>query len=473
MKKASTVVRYAGFVFSVGGARVAGVLITSLTFPYLVRRLGVEMYGLWSYVVALCAFLDTIANPGLTAYATQQVAARREAAFDLIPDVLFLRLLSSAVTVILLFVVAFFEVRPDVSQLLRWYGVGIIFVNLAGADYLLGALELFHVRSVLSVIQQGLYAIGIFVFVRVPQDVIWIPVSILASALVSNLAGWLVLWHRGLRLQPTIQPDRWLKILVPSVHYAVSSLMSNLYHRTGHLVVRWFLGEHALGLYAAAVRFVDLLRQFSVIVLNILMPRIALSAQSAPGLSRLTRFAVSILALLNIPLTFGLISTAHLIVPLVLGTKFLEDVSLLRWMAPYVIAASSASLLSGTILYATGRHRAYLASAIAGAAAGIPLYLILTPAFGLTGAGIAFVGGEFVVAATAYAFLPDELRNLWKTPMAGVAVVATFLMVIAVRFVNVYTSQPLIVISAGAVVYAMACGWFVRRWLVEQLGEVY
>jgi O-antigen/teichoic acid export membrane protein len=95
MKKASTVVRYAGFVFSVGGARVAGVLITSLTFPYLVRHLGVEMYGLWSYVVAICAFLDNISNPGLKAYATQQVAARREAAFDLIPDVLFLRLLAT------------------------------------------------------------------------------------------------------------------------------------------------------------------------------------------------------------------------------------------------------------------------------------------------------------------------------------------------------------------------------------------
>lgn len=458
-------------MFSVGGARVVGVLITSLTFPYLVRRLGVEMYGLWSYVVALCGFLDTIANPGLTTYATQQVAARREAAFNLIPDVLFLRLLSSTLAVIVLFVISFFEVRPDVRQLLRWYGVGIVFVNLVGTDYLLGALELFHVRSVLSVVQQGLYAIGIFVFVRAPRDVIWVPLSILASALISNLAGWFLLWHRGLRLQPAIQPHRWRNIVVPSVHYAVSTLMSNLYHRTGHLVVRWFLGEHALGLYAAAVRFVDLLRQFTVIVLNILMPRIALSAQSASGLRRLTRFAVSILALLNIPLTFGLISTAHLIVPLVLGAKFLEDVSLLRWMAPYVIAASSASLLSGTILYATGRHRAYLASAIAGAAAGIPLYLILTPIFGLTGAGIAFVGGELVVAATAYTFLPPELRNLWKNPMVGVAVVATLLMVIAVRFVNVYTSQPFIVISAGVVMYVLASGWFVKRWLVEQLGE--
>src|SRR5437016_9004786 len=90
-KLSSPLFRYAGFVLSVSTARVAGVLMTSVTFPFLVRRLGVETYGIWSYVVALCAFLDVMANPGLTAHTAQQVAARRHAAAELIPDILVLR----------------------------------------------------------------------------------------------------------------------------------------------------------------------------------------------------------------------------------------------------------------------------------------------------------------------------------------------------------------------------------------------
>ena len=81
VKPAKPLLRYSGFVFSVGGARVVGILITSLTFPYLVRHLGVEMYGLWSYVIAVSAFLNIIADPGLTTYAIQQVAAHRENGF--------------------------------------------------------------------------------------------------------------------------------------------------------------------------------------------------------------------------------------------------------------------------------------------------------------------------------------------------------------------------------------------------------
>ena len=72
MKRSSLLIRYGAFVFSIGEAtRIVGLLITSLTFPYLVRRLGVATYGRWSYVVAVCGFLGIIANPGLGTYATQ------------------------------------------------------------------------------------------------------------------------------------------------------------------------------------------------------------------------------------------------------------------------------------------------------------------------------------------------------------------------------------------------------------------
>src|SRR5690242_5067194 len=91
----TSLVRYGGFVFSVGAARSVGILISSLTFPFLVHRLGVEVYGYWSYAVAVLAFLAALSNPGLTVYATQQVAARRAEAFDLIPNILVLRALGA------------------------------------------------------------------------------------------------------------------------------------------------------------------------------------------------------------------------------------------------------------------------------------------------------------------------------------------------------------------------------------------
>jgi len=446
----------------VAGARTAGILISSLTFPYLLRRLGVEAYGQWSYVVAICALLNLVADPGMNSFLTQHVAARRQSAFDTIPDVLFLRLITSLITGLAVLAITSRETQGNVRELLYLYGIGILLANLVAADHLLGALELFHARSLLTVMQQLLYALMVFIFVRSTRNLIWLPISILSSSMASALVAWIVLWRNGLRFRARLRPGCWRGILRPSLHYAGSSLMSNIYHRAGHLLVRWFLGDFALGIYAAAVRFVEILRGFVITGLQVLMPRIAAAADSAPELRRLARLATSIIAILSIPLTVGLIGTAHLIVPWVLGTKYLADVALLRWMAPYLITASAASLFSGTILFAVGRYRAYLASTASGALAGVFLYITLIPFLGLRGAALAFVSAELIVALVALAKIP-ELHGSWKNSVFWIAPVSALLMIFAIKLANSYTSQAMVVVLVGACVYAMSCGWFVRR----------
>lgn len=469
-KSRSTLFRYAGFFFSVGAARVLGLLLTSITFPILVRRLGVETYGIWSYVVALCAFFDIVANPGLTSYVTQQVAARRHEASDLVADFLVLRSLSVALAVVILIAVAAFEPRHSVRILIEWYGVAGLIVSLTGSDFFLNSLELFHLRSALTLIQQALYAIAVIVLVRSPKDLYWVPAGILASSLLTNLIGWFALWREGFRPPLKISVSRWRAILVPSFHYAASSGMSTVYHRTGHIVVRWFLGDYALGLYAAALRFVDLMRNLVNIALGVLMPRMAAAAQSRAGLRRLVHAAVSALAAVSIPLMFGTLTTAHLVVPWLMGSNYLPAVSLVRWISPFMLAGPMASLLSGTVLYAMGRYRAYLISSTVGAIAAVVLSLALVNVLGLRGVCIAFVLAEFAVAATAYLFIPSELRDLWRNPVIGLAAVSALLMVAAVRFANYYSSRPLLVVAIGAVVYMSVSLLFGRKLLWQQFG---
>lgn len=468
--KNEKLVRYASYVFSVAGARVAGLVISGLTFPFLVRVLGVETYGLWSYVVAVAAFLDIVADPGITTYVTQQVASRREEARELLPNYIVLRLFTSAAAAALVFGAAHFEARVEVRHLLRLYCMGILAVNLLSADHFLGALELFHIRSLLSVGQQAIFAAGVFTLVRRPEDVHWVPVSILLSSALSGLAGWTVLFHHRFRFPASFRPRGFKSILVPSLHYAAASLMSNIYHRSGHLLVRWLLGDYSLGLYAAAARLVDLLRSFITTIAYVLTPRLALSAHSEEGFRRVSRLALAAMAATSIPMTCGLIATADLAVPWLLGASYAPDASLVRWMAPYLITASAASLCSGTILYALGRHRAYLSATASGAVGGLLLYVILIPAMGLKGAAIAFVSAELIVALIGFGQLPRQIREMWRSPVIGFASVAALLMAVVVKIGVAYEIRLPILILGGALVYLLACSWLGRRWFTEQLG---
>ncbi len=468
MSVSKSLLRYGGFALSVTTARVVGTILTAATFPFLVRRLGVDVYGLWSYVLAVCAFTGLLANPGLTTYAGQQAAARREAAFETISDVLILRVLASGIAVVAVLVVASFEVRQDVRFLLKWYGVASVLTGSLSLDYLLSSFELFHVQSFVSIAQQSLYAVGIFTMVRSPKDVIWVPVSIVASAFVTSLIGWAFLWRAGYRFRFSIAPRRWGVIMVPSLHYAGSSLMSSLYHRSGHVAVRWYLGEHALGLYAAAARLADVLRGFLSITQTVLMPRMALRANSADGLFRLTRIAASVLIWFGVPLTVGGIITAPVIVPWLLGAQFQEAAHAFQWVTPYVITAPAAVLFAG-IIYAMGRHRAYFISTLVGAVSAVVLCLILPPLFGVAGACIAFVLGEVGVALCAFSLCPPDVRAAAKTPLLGVSLIASLAMGAALWFALPRHLHPLALIGMGCAVYVISWAGIGRNLLKREI----
>lgn len=451
---------------------MVGTLLTAITFPIVVRRLGVETYGVWSYVIAIIGFLDLVANPGLTSHAQQQVAARGTAAAEVVSDALVLRTLFSALVIGLIFGLAAFEKRPDAARLLRFYGISIVVINLTGTEYLLSSLELFHVRSLITVTQQALYTVGIVLTVHSSKDYMWVPASILISALPTNLCGWYFVYQKGLRLHLGFRTHRWWPLLVPSGHYALASSMSTLYHRTGHLVVRWFLGEHALGLYAAGTRMVDFVRNFVSIGFTVITPKIAQAAGSPSSLRRLARFSIAGIALVALPLILLVLTTAPVLVPLILGVQYEGSARLLPWLAGYVVAAPLAAFYSGTILYALGRYRQYLVSTALGAGVAVLAYLTLVPLAGLRGASAAFVLGEIVVALAAYRLAPQSARDVWNNPLLRVALTASFLMAVSLAIALRLQVQPVLASVVGGLVYAMVCVWQSRARILEEMQRV-
>jgi O-antigen/teichoic acid export membrane protein len=305
--------------------------------------------------------------------------------------------------------------------------------------------------------------------VRSPKDVIWVPVGIVASSLLTGLIAWTFLWRQGYRFRLSIAPRRWAVILAPSLHYAGSSLMSNLYHRSGHIAVRWYLGEHALGLYAAAARLADVLRNFLSVPQNVLMPRMALHANSAERLPRLTRIAVSILVWFGVPLTVGGVVTAPVVIPWLLGPQFQQAVHAFQWASPYVITAPAAALFAGTILYAMGRHRAYFLSTLAGAVTAVVLNLILPPLFGIAGACVALVLGEVGVALCAFLLCPPEVRAAAISPLLRVAVISSLFMGAVLWVALPKHLPPLVLIGLGCGAYAISWAGIGRNLLKREV----
>src|SRR5258708_39271187 len=101
----------------------------------------------------------------------------------------------------------------------------------------------------------------------------------------------------------------------------------------GRCAVCWFRGGNAGGLYAGGGRLADVLPNFLSVTQTVLMPRMALRANSAGGLFRLTRIAASVLIWFGVPLAVGGIVTAPVVIPWLLGGQFQQAVHAFQWVA--------------------------------------------------------------------------------------------------------------------------------------------
>jgi O-antigen/teichoic acid export membrane protein len=164
----------------------------------------------------------------------------------------------------------------------------------------------------------------------------------------------------------------------------------------------------------------------------------------------------------------GLVS-APVVVPWLLGAQFREAVRAFQWVTPYLITAPAAVLFCGTILYAMGRHRAYFVSTMTGAITAVVLWLILPPLFGIAGACVAFVLGEFGVALCAFLLCPPKVRAAANTPLLGVAVIASLFMGAALWLALPRHLPPLPLIGLGCAVYVIAWAAIGRNLLKREV----
>ena len=230
--------RYLRFLLSMGAARGAATLISAATLPFLVRVVGVDGFGRWNYVLAVIGFFDLLVNPGLIAHAAREAAAHRASANPMVSEVFTLRvLLGAAASLILTSYALVVETDHSVQVLLMLYGIPFLLLGAVQSAYLLSSNKYFHWASMRRAYQCS-YALGVFSCIRSAADLPLLAAITLASIALSAAVGWIKLAALGFGLHWVWRPRAFVELLKQSAPFGVASLGSQLYTRSGHIIVR-------------------------------------------------------------------------------------------------------------------------------------------------------------------------------------------------------------------------------------------
>lgn len=380
----------------------ANVLSSAVGFAVtilLVRYLGVEGIGRYTYFTTYAALFGILSNFGLYLVLTRRVAAApREAGAGLGSVLLLQALLSPLALAVTVGSALLFHPASEVLPI-ALAGVGVVLASGAGTyGAVVSGHERIHLNAAVSagmavlwaVLALGLVAFRLGVFGLIILFVVHKAANLLALRLVCQRACGVVP-----RYDPRGLPVRGL--LRAATPFALLIVLNDAYWSMGVILLGRLKGPEEVGLFTAAFRVIAVLVAAVGTISGVLYPRLShLFASNRAGfagtVARTGKYALAF----GLPLGLIVSLLSGAIITLLFGSAFAaagDSLHVLGWFVPLLCLYSPLS----SALLALGEERTWLI--LLSVATGLVLggSLLLVPLLGPVGTAGAYVGSGVVL----------------------------------------------------------------------------
>ncbi len=253
----------------------ANYILPLITFPYLVRVLGVEKFGLLAFAGATIAYFNILTDYGFNLTATREVSIYRdnkEKLNEIFSSVMIIKLILMIISFILLLILIFsfnkFKEHSEVFLLT----FGMVIGQVLFPQWFFQGMERMKYITFLNILAKVIFTIAIFVFIHKSSDYWKVP---LINSLGFIVAGILALYiiFRDFNIKFSFQSFNILKhYFLDGWHIFVSTFAGNFYRNFNTLVLGFLTNNLFVGYYSIAEKLVKIIQTLQSIAGNVLFP---------------------------------------------------------------------------------------------------------------------------------------------------------------------------------------------------------
>lgn len=397
------------------------VILPLVTFPYLIRVLGFEGFGLINYALALVNFFVVFVDFGYNLTGTRDVAVLRNDKNALSRKfsekwVAQLLLLAVAASLFALLVIMLPKLRSDWPVYVLSFG--LVPASMLLPTWFFQGTENFRWLAWLNFINRTAYSAAIFIWVKQPDDVWLVPLFNSSGSLVAAAIGlWFVFRRAGIQFIRPSFAQVWLSMKTSSSVF-LSSFSVSIYTNSALLILGAFGSDRVVGQFAAIEKVLLIFRAGLSTLFTIIFPRVCQLA--AESIASATQFLRKIFVKLNLMLAgAGIVLSfyAEPVLRVVAGYVDSDLLTMMSWMAwiPLLIGLNMSSYQQ---LLAHHKQKFYTIILVAASLCSVVLNFSLAPGFGALGTAWSVLFAEsFITLGLLYA-TEVKYRPLavWRKP---------------------------------------------------------
>ena len=434
MSAAETILKNTGLVLA---SNIFQKVLKLFLVALIARMLGVEGFGLYSFIFSYVILFGILANPGLDTLNLRDISQDRKKAKSVLGTALSLKILLSIIT--LTIVVA-------TITLLGYDRLTIFFVFLAGISVLLDSVsdtfrtvffsfERVDIVLKLSMISKIVLLAGSFAALFSGYGVL----GLVVAAIIASIVNFVISFYycsKIVKPEMSIQKGiwrQWAGMLLKARHFFFLGMFMIVFGKIDIIMLSYIKGNTAVGYYDASVRLIESLAIFSTSFYTTVFPVMSRYFSQGKSVERALEKSSKFIIVLSLPIAIGTTLISSQIITVIYGQQFAPASAALSILVWYTVL-NYLSEVFNLQLYSMNKERKVSYVFAFSVGLNILLNILLIPEYSFIGSAFATFVSQLAFIVAVACILRKELASVNWVDVLAKPVLACLVMAAAVVF---------------------------------------
>lgn len=253
----------------------ANFVLPFLSFPYLVKTIGVEKFGLLAFSISIISYFVMLTDFSFNLSATREIAlniGNKKKIEEIVSSVYVIKIILMLLSFIVLSILLLVIPKLNEYWFIHLFTFGTVIGQLLFPMWFFQGIEKMRTISILNIISKGLFTICIFVFIKKPEDFYLVPIFSSMGLIIIGVISVIIL-YKNYKIRFYIpSKDVIFYYLKDGRHLFLSNISITLYTSTITSLLGFFSNNMIVGYYSVAERIISALRGMIAPISQTLFP---------------------------------------------------------------------------------------------------------------------------------------------------------------------------------------------------------
>ena len=368
--------------------RVSNAVFLFLLTLVVSRQLGPALFGVYSLLITIVIAANCFSNFGFDIWMVREVTKEPSQAKNYLSNILGLKIVTSLVTILLVFLIFQATDLPPTTLHLLWIlSVSLLFNTLSQSLWHYGnCFKQFIFHSILwafSNLIKSVLGISLVLVYQELEPLIW---GIVVAEAITLILSFYVIRYRFGAFVPKFRLSVWKDYLARSTPIAFGMIFSVLYFRLDIVMLQLMTDEKVVGFYSAAYKLFEVSIVLPTSIMLVLFPTLVEEYHSdLLQFKKSSKKALGVFCLIGGGVALILWGFSSGIITIVFGDEFFPSIAVLNILSGAIFLFFLNFLLSN-LLISSGRETINTWNLVGATVLNIILNLALIPQYGAIGA---------------------------------------------------------------------------------------